>query len=1503
MPKNSADIALDVALVASLVGTDQIANEANEAGKQLKPIFNNLNALANSAFISIGAAAVGMGAAAAAGIASLIQFEDAFAGVRKTVDADEAVLLRLADTIRDLATELPIAATELARIGELGGQLGIGAESLEEFIEVVTKLSVATVLSTENAALALARLGAIANIPERSMGEFFERTGAAIVELGNNFAATEDEIITTVLRIATAAEQSGASTQDALAFATALQAIGVPSQAGGTAVARLFQEIQRAIQNGGEQLSLFAAIADTTSEEFVKSFGEDSSMAVIDFIEGLSSAEERVNGLQDTLQKLNLSQRRTQLAIGGLATAEGLLRDAMVTSRTAYESNIALNVEAAKKFATTKQQMILLKNQIKEFTMEFAEGLLPMFRNLVFTLQSFALAAEQSGVTFLKVLKVLGGAFALASITKMIVLIAKLSAALQAQAIAAGAAAAGTAVATGNIAMAAIAITTITAGIVAIKQALGAAGDLGGAALFTNVLGQAEEFAMGATEQLKILQSSVAITKKEFMELSGLDNQFTNYEDFIESVDKVDMKNLKSLGFTDSEITKIISANNQIVTLDKNIKNLENNLQGVFEIEFEKLTGASGEVGKFFTSLDSLSPELKTDLGVDNFMEKILLGGEKPEVLAVSMLDKVSKAVEDTMKDGRLDLKSVGPFGFFETEDEKQSAIANQKLLQNMEKKLEDIVNKEGLLGKGIIDFHENKLELLAEETLIREGNAAFSDIELRQRKEKIVDERKMGAFRDRERGISETIIANTEYSATVKEHISAIEQEILDAQSEELRQQFEILTQQETIAKNVINIAKESSRGIASLFNDIPDQIQMSASEITRNLQDQAVLGAEFVNTITLLQAKGFTALAAMLAEEGPAALAAAQDFLKSPELAAEAESNARGLIEPTLRAIAEIPDEIELSSTELQEKFEEYGGDVVDGMSKGIRESGDQIKQAIIDAVEDGEKGLILEFGIKSPAKRFVPYGEAFIDALTLGVKNNGGLLSIALIDAARDAAHDLSTFSEDEQSELMSWATNYIANLEDTIATATTRLFSGDAYKAGLKKFKDDMVNTFDLILGFDDTLSKAASSQQKIAEAQEAYNDTVNEGIKRTKKLADQNAKLLEALTKFGEKGIVTAFEDLQINKAKLRLLRMQSDLNKSDRASERLAIKDAKREIDFLEQAVKRGVATEDELQAAKERLAEMQGTTVGITGFQDRDSFEEILSLQKDIAQAEQQFQKDLVKTMGADALAEADEIVSLRERIAELEKDTEGQSSAEEQAKRGINNAMNDQVRTQIELFQIADKIIALGPDGVQQFKNIATAAGMPQEQIDKLIEQADTMGTKYSEKFGSISEGIFKIKFEAEQGAVLDIDTSVAEGKIKNIKKHVNEIYAGFGMAIPFPDIIENIKNQIPEIANPLATDPKHNFLHKGGFAKIGTKAMVGEFGPEILSVGPQGTRVTPTGINGVGGGISVDNIIVNVTGVPSDPQSARKAAMSIRKALVNLEKEGSSSSILGR
>ena len=53
--------------------------------------------------------------------------------------------------------------------------------------------------------------------------------------------------------------------------------------------------------------------------------------------------------------------------------------------------------------------------------------------------------------------------------------------------------------------------------------------------------------------------------------------------------------------------------------------------------------------------------------------------------------------------------------------------------------------------------------------------------------------------------------------------------------------------------------------------------------------------------------------------------------------------------------------------------------------------------------------------------------------------------------------------------------------------------------------------------------------------------------------------------------------------------------------------------------------------------------------------------------------------------------------------------------------------------------------------------------------------------------------------------------------------------------------------------------------------------------------------GFLVKPLTEGGRGNNTIVENLSVNVTGVPADPSSARKAAVEIRKALNRLDKEG--------
>lgn len=68
------------------------------------------------------------------------EFEDAFAGIRKTVDESETNLRKLEKAVVALSTEIPMTVQELSKIAELGGQLGVPADKLIDFTKTVAML-------------------------------------------------------------------------------------------------------------------------------------------------------------------------------------------------------------------------------------------------------------------------------------------------------------------------------------------------------------------------------------------------------------------------------------------------------------------------------------------------------------------------------------------------------------------------------------------------------------------------------------------------------------------------------------------------------------------------------------------------------------------------------------------------------------------------------------------------------------------------------------------------------------------------------------------------------------------------------------------------------------------------------------------------------------------------------------------------------------------------------------------------------------------------------------------------------------------------------------------------------------------------------------------------------------------------------------------------------------------------------------------------------------------
>ncbi|KKM23669.1 hypothetical protein LCGC14_1612900, partial [marine sediment metagenome] len=287
-----------------------------------------------------------------------IDFESAFAGVRKTVTATEAEFAELRKGILNMSTTLPATANEIAAVAEAAGQLGIQTDAILTFTKVMIDLGETTDLAANEAARALAR---VANIMGTNQ-KMFSNMGASIVALGNSMATTESEIVNMTLRLAAAAKQVGLTEAETLAFAAALSQVGIRAEAGGTAFSKVFIEISKAVSLGSKTLATFAEVAGLSTADFAKAFKEDAAEAVILFIEGLGRVKDEGKNVFVVLDKLGIQERRMANALIATANSGEKLRVAMELSTEAWRENLALTEEAEKRYETTASQLKIIKN-------------------------------------------------------------------------------------------------------------------------------------------------------------------------------------------------------------------------------------------------------------------------------------------------------------------------------------------------------------------------------------------------------------------------------------------------------------------------------------------------------------------------------------------------------------------------------------------------------------------------------------------------------------------------------------------------------------------------------------------------------------------------------------------------------------------------------------------------------------------------------------------------------------------------------------------------------------------------------------------------------------------------------------------------------------------------------------------------------------------------------------------------------------------------------------
>lgn len=313
-----------------------------------------------------------------------VDFESAFTGVRKTVDATEEEFAALSDGIKKMSSTMPQSASEIAGVMEVAGQLGVrGTDSLLQFTKTMVMLGDATNLSSEEAATSIAR---VMNIMGTS-SEDVSRFGATIVDLGNNFATTESEIVAMTNRLAAGGKLAGLTEAELMALATAMSSVGIEAEAGGTAMTQTFNEIEKAVATGGEKLAEFARVSGMTSKEFATAWETSPITAIQSFITGLGKLDESGESAVLVLDNLGLTGIRQSNMLKSLGLASDLLADSIDTANKAWEENTALVNEAETRYGTTESKLAMLRNSAQNLAASFGELLTPMLDSLNQTLQ------------------------------------------------------------------------------------------------------------------------------------------------------------------------------------------------------------------------------------------------------------------------------------------------------------------------------------------------------------------------------------------------------------------------------------------------------------------------------------------------------------------------------------------------------------------------------------------------------------------------------------------------------------------------------------------------------------------------------------------------------------------------------------------------------------------------------------------------------------------------------------------------------------------------------------------------------------------------------------------------------------------------------------------------------------------------------------------------------------------------------------------------------------
>ena len=354
------------------LATEDLAKGIAQIQKNLRKVGRDFQSVGKDLSVGLTAPIVAFGGLAAK---AAIDFESAFAGVRKTVNTSKEGFKELENGILSMSKRLPASANNIAKVAENAGQLGIEKKNILAFSETMTRLADSTNISADEGSKLIAQFANFTNLPQTQ----FSNLGSAIVELGNNTATTEDKIVDMAHGIGAASAQVGISHGQIIGLSAAISATGIEAEKGGSAFSKALREMNTAVLSNSDDLKAYSKIAGV---DFKKAFQTDAAGAVVSFVKGLQSIAKSGGDMAAALSSVGISEIRAVDTFSRLALSADKVSDALDLGKKAFEENTALTKESEERYKTLASQLDVTRNKLVALGISFGKELTPFIAEL-----------------------------------------------------------------------------------------------------------------------------------------------------------------------------------------------------------------------------------------------------------------------------------------------------------------------------------------------------------------------------------------------------------------------------------------------------------------------------------------------------------------------------------------------------------------------------------------------------------------------------------------------------------------------------------------------------------------------------------------------------------------------------------------------------------------------------------------------------------------------------------------------------------------------------------------------------------------------------------------------------------------------------------------------------------------------------------------------------------------------------------------------------------------